>query len=315
MRASGWRNGVRGVLAATCWLFISWVAMVACSPASETRATAAADPILTDPAITDSANPPDIGELAFSSAGQRLNGLIYMANGAGPHPTVVLLHGFPGTEKNLDLAQAIRRTGSNVLYFDYRGLWGSGGTFTWDNSLKDVSSALAYARNADTARKYRIDPKRLAVVGHSLGGWLAVLSAKADPGVKCVGLVEVANMGAYGRRMRTDTAWSRPWRDYMKWLTGPGGPVHADPIELTESMTRNADAYDLINSIGSLADRHVLLVDMTANASHGDLVKALQGAGARDLKILLWKTDHSFNDRRIALIHEVSGWLGSACTP
>lgn len=55
-------------------------------------------------------------EINFESHGNRLNGIVYLANGAGPHPTVVLLHGFPGNEKNLDLAQALRRDGFNVLF-------------------------------------------------------------------------------------------------------------------------------------------------------------------------------------------------------
>jgi len=46
---------------------------------------------------------------------------VYVAAGAGPHPAVVLLHGFPGNEKTLDLAQDVRRAGWNVLYFNYRG--------------------------------------------------------------------------------------------------------------------------------------------------------------------------------------------------
>lgn len=46
---------------------------------------------------------------------------MYMAAGAGPHPTVLLLHGLPGNEQNVDLAQSIRRAGWNVLTLHYRG--------------------------------------------------------------------------------------------------------------------------------------------------------------------------------------------------
>lgn len=59
-----------------------------------------------------------------------MSGLIYIASGAGPHPTVILLHGYPGNEKNLDLAQSLRREGWNVLFFHYRGAWGSEGEFS-----------------------------------------------------------------------------------------------------------------------------------------------------------------------------------------
>jgi len=79
------------------------------------------DPVTADPAPVDTAYPPSTEELAFQSQGSRLNGFFYLADGKGPHPTVILLHGFPGNERNLDLAQALRRAGMNVLFFSYRG--------------------------------------------------------------------------------------------------------------------------------------------------------------------------------------------------
>jgi pimeloyl-ACP methyl ester carboxylesterase len=63
------------------------------------------------------------------SHGAMLNAFVYIAAGVGPHPAVVLLHGFPGNERNLDLAQDMRRAGWDVLYFNYRGSWGSPGDF------------------------------------------------------------------------------------------------------------------------------------------------------------------------------------------
>jgi hypothetical protein len=78
--------------------------------------------ITTDPAI-DKASPAAMETFQIPSHGAMLNALAYVAEGAGPHPVVLLLHGFPGNEKNLDLAQAIRRDGWDVVYFDYRGSW------------------------------------------------------------------------------------------------------------------------------------------------------------------------------------------------
>src|SRR4029453_8317257 len=72
-----------------------------------------------DPATMD---PPERGsdrslleEFHVGAADQRINGFVYLASGDGPHPTVVLLHGLPGNERNLDLAQAMRRAGANVV--------------------------------------------------------------------------------------------------------------------------------------------------------------------------------------------------------
>ena len=36
---------------------------------------------------------------------------VYTAEGNGPHPVLIFTHGYPGHEKNLDLAQSLRRTG------------------------------------------------------------------------------------------------------------------------------------------------------------------------------------------------------------
>src|SRR6201996_6355148 len=99
--------------------------------------------IFTDPPA-DPAHPPRMEMLHIPSGGVEINGVAYLAGGAGPHPTVVLLPGLPGNEKNLDLAQAIRRAGWNVVTFNYRGSWGSAGTFSFPGVLEDARAALAY---------------------------------------------------------------------------------------------------------------------------------------------------------------------------
>jgi len=63
-------------------------------------------PTTADAATVDWAFPPTMGELSFESGGCKLNGFMYVANGPGPHPTVVILHGYPGNERNLDPARA-----------------------------------------------------------------------------------------------------------------------------------------------------------------------------------------------------------------
>ncbi|MEO6228194.1 MAG: hypothetical protein ABIO61_10130 [Thermomonas sp.] len=77
----------------------------------------------------------EMQSMQIPSHGAKLNALMYVAAGAKPHPTVILLHGFPGNERNLDLAQDIRRAGWNVLYFNYRGAWGTPGDFSFANSI------------------------------------------------------------------------------------------------------------------------------------------------------------------------------------
>ena len=116
----------------------------------------------------DEAFPPAIEEISFDSHGDRLNGLVYVADGPGPHPAVVLLHGFPGNEKNLDLAQDMRAAGWNVLFFHYRGAWGSEGDYTLTHVIEDVGVATDWLRTH--ADQYRTNPDHIVLVGHSMGG-------------------------------------------------------------------------------------------------------------------------------------------------
>jgi|SRR5579863_739915 len=100
-----------------------------------------------------------MSDLAIPSNGAMMNGVIYVAAEAGPHPTVILLHGFPGNELNLDLAQSVRRAGWNAISFHYRGSWGSQDAFSYANSIEDAQAVIAWARDPQNARKYRIDPR------------------------------------------------------------------------------------------------------------------------------------------------------------
>src|SRR3954464_2558430 len=144
--------------------------------------------IATDPP-RDSAHPPRMEVLHIPSGGVAINGVAYLAAGAGPHPTLVLLHGLPGNEKNLDLAQAIRRAGWTVVTFNYRGSWGSPGTFSFRGNLADARAVLAYVRAPANAAKLGVDPKKLVMMGHSMGGWVTSQTAAADPDLAGAALI------------------------------------------------------------------------------------------------------------------------------
>jgi pimeloyl-ACP methyl ester carboxylesterase len=282
------------------------------SVGAQTRAVAY-DPVTMDPVTRDTVNRASREELSFVSHGSRVNALMYTAQGAGPHPTVILLHGYPGVERNLDLAQAIRRAGIDVLYFNYRGSWGSQGTFSFANAQEDVQSAIAFVRTPDVALRLRIDPTRVALVGHSMGGWLAFLGAAADPSIKCVVGIEAIDMtyirGERTPSRRTDSAFIA----YADTLTAPGGPLRASSDSLLASLHTNAEAWTLPHHAGELSSRTILLLDNNRNPGHARFAASLRQARATHFTEEVWNTDHTFSDRRIALAHRVVDWLRSDC--
>jgi pimeloyl-ACP methyl ester carboxylesterase len=269
------------------------------------------DPVTMDQPASDSAYPARLAEVAFESSGARLNGILYLPAGAGPHPVVVLLHGNPGNERNLDVAQALRRAGYATLYFNYRGSWGSGGSFSRTHALEDVPAALRFVRSPLAAERYQVDAARVGLIGHSMGGWLALLVAAEDRQIGCVGALDFVNTGARGRRLLSDPAADSARTAEDSWLAAPGGPyrVEGDGAALAAEMKANADRWDVLAYAPALRERHVLLIGAANRTEHDSLVTALGGPGANRLIAYWWPTDHSFSDRRIALARVILDWV------
>ncbi len=87
-------------------------------------------------------------------------------------PVVLMLHGYPGTEKNADIGCALRRAGLAVVQFSYRGVWGSHGEYRFSHLTEDTTAVLDYLKNR--AEEYRLDMDRVCLFGHSMGGFTAL---------------------------------------------------------------------------------------------------------------------------------------------
>ena len=135
--------------------------------------------IFTDPP-PDKAHPAKMTVVHIPTHGLPINGVVYQASGAGLHPTIVICHGLPGNEKNLDLAQAARRAGWNAVTFNYRGSWGSPGNFRFAQNPEDAAAVLEYLRTPSNAAALGIDTRRIVLAGHSMGGWVTAMTASKD---------------------------------------------------------------------------------------------------------------------------------------
>ena len=109
--------------------------------------------VISDP-TPDPVYPATMAWPDIPSHGAKMYSVFYIAAGAGPHPTVLMLHGFPGNEKNLDLAYSMRRAGWNVLVPFYRGAWGSGGSFSLHTCAGGRASVDRFLREAENVKKF-----------------------------------------------------------------------------------------------------------------------------------------------------------------
>lgn len=98
----------------------------------------------------------------------RVGGL-YRPSRAVRTPAVLMLHGFPGVQKNDDIAAELCRRGMTVFTPHFRGCWGSSGVYSLRGLLEDAQAALRLL-----SRYHHVDSARVGVLGCSVGGWVAL---------------------------------------------------------------------------------------------------------------------------------------------
>jgi len=294
------------MLSNTPRLFLSAIAFLGSVAASAQQLPLA---LTTDPP-PDKEFPPTMEAPDILSHGSRLNAVLYIASGRGPHPIVVLMHGFPGNEKNLDLAYSLRRAGWNVLIPHYRGSWGSAGTFSFANAIEDTQSAVEFLRDPENVRKFRTDPKEIVLVGHSMGGFMVANVAAHDPQIAGLAMISAWNIGA---------TMSGPKETHRVDMIPAAVPRLAGttPGGLQAEAEENAAKWNYLDYAATLKTRPVLIVEShDRNLSFNkDMTEALRKAGNLRVTETYIETDHSYSDHRIALQLAVLEWLQSLIPP
>ncbi|MDY2852428.1 MAG: alpha/beta hydrolase, partial [Acidaminococcus fermentans] len=137
--------------------------------------------LLEEPELGDAALPDSL-ELDLPIDGDRILDEVYLPAGVyeGPHPTVILCHGIPGTNNNDDVAQCLRRMGCVVIRPYHRGAWGSEGIYSFSHCIEDAIALARWARE-EVAKAYDIDPKNIFLAGHSNGGNTVLNAARYLP--------------------------------------------------------------------------------------------------------------------------------------
>jgi pimeloyl-ACP methyl ester carboxylesterase len=265
-----------------------------------------------DPPL-DRAQPASGQGLQFPSNGKLVNAMLYLPAGAGSHPAVILLHGLPGNEQNLDLARAMQRAGWAVVTFHYRGSWGSGGKFTLRGGCDDVDALLREIADVNGPSKWHIDPHRLVVVGHSYGGFVASCTAQRHAELAGVGLLAPWDISYDAREFAKLSPKEALERAPSAFNDVDGRLAGATALSLMRDIRSDGARLRLAEAAPALARRPLLLATATRDDPDdqaGELRKALAGRGAH-LADRLFDTDHGFNDQRVALAAYVLDWLAT----
>jgi acetyl esterase/lipase len=161
---------------------------------------------------------------------------LWIPEGPGPHPVVVLIHGGCWTTSIADLtylnyaAEDLRERGLAVWSVEYRGVDQPGGGYP--GTFQDVGTALQRLVREATAANLSLE--HLVVAGHSAGGHLALWAAgqhkiaadsplHTDHPIKIAAVVDIA--GIPNLQTDTDTACGA---EVIVQLTGRPTAARAD---------------------------------------------------------------------------------------
>lgn len=123
--------------------------------------------------------------VSFCSEGQRISGVLHLPSGEGM-PCVIACHGLlasKDSEKYVVLGERIAREGIALLRFDFRGCGESEGRMeesTVSGRIADLGAALEFIRS------YPGMGSRVGLLGSSLGGYISLIRASMDRGVRAI---------------------------------------------------------------------------------------------------------------------------------
>ena len=200
--------------------------------------------------------PQPTAKIAYGPGAQQF-GELWLPDGPGPHPLVVLIHGGCWTKSiaKLDImnpaAESLRQRGLAVWNIEYRGVDEPGGGYP--GTFQDVGAALD--RVGGFAHEAELNLDKVVVAGHSAGGHLALWAAarrkiasgplRASNPLPVDAVVDIAGLP----NLETDTG-TACGADPIEKLLGParlGGrygdtsPAHMLPLRTRQIVVAGAD--------------------------------------------------------------------------
>src|SRR5690348_8679210 len=252
-------------------------------------------------------------QMAIPSHGENLLGVFYLAAGAGPHPTAIIFHGFPGYEQNLDIAQFLRARGWTVLAMHYRGSWGVKGDFSFEHAAEDADTQVQFVLDEANAKKYGIDTRRVMVIGHSMGGFMAASAIAHNKSVAGAVIISAWNIGADYQSRRHTGSSANSIENEAKGLESGGNllPLAGTSADMLAREIRDHQSELNINNLApAIAPRPVFVITANEGLAPMDhaFAEALRKAGDTHVAEQHWNTDHSYSGERAELSNAILEW-------
>lgn len=265
--------------------------------------------LLEEPELGDAALPDSL-ELDLPIDGDRILGEVYLPAGVyeGPHPTVILCHGIPGTNNNDDVAQCLRRMGCVVIRPYHRGAWGSEGIYSFSHCIEDAIALARWARE-EVAKAYDIDPKNIFLAGHSNGGNTVLNAARYLPFLR--GVIAFC---PYDHQAGLEHI---PHQDLKTAFEEAAAVLHVGRFEdLWQDSVEHASEWSFTANAHRFQDRNLLLIGGRRDTGAPPewmtepLWQELEAMPTQSHhKKVLLDTNHGLDNARLELIRTMGQWI------
>ena len=255
--------------------------------------------------------------LSFTSGNSKISGKFFKAPAQIPAPTVVLLHGFPGGDGDLfGLGKKLIKDSINAFTFSYRGMYKSEGIYLPSTSLEDIRNSVKFLKLPEISGKYNIDTNQIILLGYSYGSSLALLASIHLPTVDKIISMGTSDLSVICDSIENSEEYRKGHQAYLdKYMADSTVARGLGGKSSHEWLIAHKDDYNLVNHAEDLSNKKILLIagwkDNLAVIEDQTIpfYRALQKAGAENIKIAAFDTGHSFSNIDNELYHEILGWV------
>ena len=217
----------------------------------------------------------------------------------------------------------MRRAGYNVLFFHYRGAWGSEGDYSFTHVVEDAIAAGDFVRSEKSVAEYRVDPSRIIYLGHSMGGFAALNAGAQDKEANCIAAMSPPDMRIIAGAFADEEARAG-FAAYMDQV-GEHGDGGFGPLRGVNGAAATAEIVEMgktMNNAGlapDFAGRAVLLVAAKGDTAvqpeifHDPLAEIYAAEPGINFTQKMFESDHVYSSERIALARYIIGWLDGEC--
>ncbi len=256
---------------------------------------------------------------SFRSGGVDLPAFLQRHSEGELRAVVINLHGNPGgrIRPELPLATVLAKHGVASFWFNYSGIWGNAGKYTFSNSVADLSAAVDYLRSPEAKARFGLGEAPIVLFGYSMGSAVALVGAGGDDRVAGVVALAACDHGYFGREIANPKTHLKPFFEAAAdGIFGPKGPVPDGWPVFSADLVANQAKVGFPQNARALQNKAVLIFGALDDKTYPledhffPLYRSLQGTKHPRLQAQVLTTGHGLDEPAALSMRQVTAdWI------